>query len=101
MKQVEINNLCRRDRRELDRCWRNKKKRTVVSYGFFYLSFCPDPKEEKKRLDGIDFIPAPEYRNLGKYSALPGQLSLTAIDAERSLPFPTMEIKTGDTSSFR
>lgn len=61
MRRVETHGLPRRERRALERRWRKERKRAVPSPSamFRYLAAFHDKKEEKKRRDGVAFIPAP------------------------------------------
>ena len=70
LRRVELHGLSRRERREQERRWRKEKRRTVPSptAAFRYLESFHDEEEEKKRVLGRAFIPAPnEYlRGLAK-----------------------------------
>jgi hypothetical protein len=70
LRRVELHGLSRRERREQERRWRKEKRRTVPSTtaAFRYLGVFHDEEEEKKRVLGRAFIPAPnEYlRGLAK-----------------------------------
>jgi hypothetical protein len=70
LRRVELHGLSRRERREQERRWRKEKRRTVPSptAAFRYLGVFHDEEEEKKRVLGRAFIPAPnEYlRGLAK-----------------------------------
>lgn len=61
LRRVEMHGLPRRVRREQDRRWRKERKRTVPSPSvvFRYLSAFDNPAEERKRVAGRAFIPAP------------------------------------------
>jgi len=62
--RVRTHGLNRKERRERERRWRKEQKRSVPSPTavFRYLSLFHDPEQEKLRLDGKAFIPAPnEY----------------------------------------
>ena len=73
LRRVELHGLSRRERREQERRWRKEKRRTVPSptAAFRYLGVFHDEEEEKKRVGGRAFIPAPtEYlRGLAKVNA--------------------------------
>lgn len=73
LRRVERHGLNRRERREQERRWRKEKRRTVPSptAAFRYLGAFHDEEEEKKRVVGRAFIPAPnEYlRGLGQVNA--------------------------------
>ena len=73
LRRVELHGLNRRERREQERRWRKEKRRTVPSptAAFRYLGAFHDEEEEKKRVVGRAFIPAPnEYlRGLGQVNA--------------------------------
>lgn len=73
LRRVELHGLSRRERREQERRWRKEKRRTVPSStaAFRYLEAFHDEEEEKKRVLGRAFIPAPnEYlRGLGQVNA--------------------------------
>jgi hypothetical protein len=73
LRRVELHDLNRRERREQERRWRKEKRRTVPSptAAFRYLQAFHDEEEEKKRVLGRAFIPAPnEYlRGLGQVNA--------------------------------
>jgi hypothetical protein len=57
--RIECQGMKRRDRRELDRCWRKRHKCAVVSPSavFRYLSAFHDPEQEKERIKAKSFIP--------------------------------------------
>ena len=61
LRRVEMHGLPRRVRRAQERRWRKERKRTVPSPSvvFRYLSAFNNPAEEKKRIAGTAFIPAP------------------------------------------
>ncbi len=61
LRRVELDGMSRRERRKEERRWRKEKKRTVPSptSGFRYLEVFHDPEQEKYRLPGKAFIPAP------------------------------------------
>ena len=64
LRRVGQQGMKRRERREQDRRWRKEQKRSVPSASsvFRYLSAFHDVEEEKKRVEGKAFIPAPnEY----------------------------------------
>jgi len=73
LRRVELHGLSRRERREQERRWRKEKRRTVPSptAAFRYLESFHDEEEEKKRVLGRAFIPAPsEYlKGLAKVNA--------------------------------
>jgi hypothetical protein len=73
LRRVELHGLNRRERREQERRWRKEKRRTVPSptAAFRYLGAFHDEEEEKRRVVGRAFIPAPnEYlRGLGQVNA--------------------------------
>ena len=70
LRRVEQHGLRRKERRELDRCWRKERKRAVPSQPvvFRYLGAFDNPAEEAKRVAGCAFIPAPNehLRALGQ-----------------------------------
>jgi len=61
LRRVEMHGLPRRVRREQDRRWRKERKRTVPSPSvvFRYLSAFNNLSDERKRIAGRAFIPAP------------------------------------------
>ena len=61
LRRVEMHGLPRRVRREQVRRWRKERKRAVPSPSvvFRYLSAFDNPAEERKRVAGRAFIPAP------------------------------------------
>jgi hypothetical protein len=61
LRRVEQKGMKRRERRELDRRWRKDRVRVVPSQSpvFRYLSAFHDPEQEKRRIEGKAFIPAP------------------------------------------
>jgi len=61
LRRVEMHGLPRRVRREQGRRWRKERKRAVPSppVVFRYLSAFDNPAEERKRVVGRAFIPAP------------------------------------------
>jgi len=63
LQRVEQHGVRRKERRELERRWRKEKRRSVPSPTaiFRYLSVFHDPEEEKKRVKGKAFIPAPNH----------------------------------------
>lgn len=73
LRRVELHGLNRRERREQERRWRKEKRRTVPSptAAFRYMGAFHDEEEEKRRVAGRAFIPAPnEYlRGLGQVNA--------------------------------
>jgi len=73
LRRVELHGLNRRERREQERRWRKEKRRTVPSptAAFRYLGAFHDEEEEKRRVVGRAFIPAPnEYlKGLGQVNA--------------------------------
>ncbi|MDO8722258.1 MAG: IS1380 family transposase, partial [Syntrophales bacterium] len=73
LRHVEQRGMKRRERRELDRLWRKKRDRAVPSSSsvFRYLSAFHDPDQEKLRIEGKAFIPAPNehLRGLVKVNA--------------------------------
>lgn len=73
LRRVELHGVSRRQRREQERRWRKAKRRTVPSptAAFRYLEAFHDEEEEKRRVVGRAFIPAPnEYlRGLGQVNA--------------------------------
>lgn len=83
MRRVETHGLSRRERRALERRWRKERKRAVPSPSatFRYLAAFHDKEEEKKRREGVAFIPAPNAHLLGL-----GYVNddLTAFDQRRA-----------------
>jgi len=73
LRRVELHGLSRSERRAQERRWRKEKRRTLPSptAAFRYLETFHDEEEEKKRVVGRAFIPAPsEYlRGLAKVNA--------------------------------
>lgn len=73
LRRVELHDLSRRERRAQERRWRKEKRRAVPSptAAFRYLGAFHDEEEEKKRVLGRAFIPAPnEYlRGLDQVNA--------------------------------
>jgi hypothetical protein len=73
LRRVEMHGLRRRERREQERRWRKERKRAVPSPSavFRYLLTFDNPEEEKKRVVGRAFIPAPNQhlRALGWVNA--------------------------------
>lgn len=67
MRRVETHGLPRRERRALERRWRKERKRAVASPSatFRYLAAFHDAAEEKKRREGMAFIPAPNAHLTG------------------------------------
>jgi len=64
LRRVELHGLSRRERRAQERRWRKEKRRTMPSPTavFRYLEAFHDEEQEKKRVLGRAFIPAPnEY----------------------------------------
>ena len=61
LRRLEQRGMKRRERRESDRRWRKERSRTVPSASsiFRYLSSFHDAEQEKKRVEGKAFIPAP------------------------------------------
>lgn len=61
LRRLEQRGMKRRERRESDRRWRKERSRTVPSASsiFRYLSVFHDAEQEKKRIEGKAFIPAP------------------------------------------
>ncbi len=61
LRRVETHGLSRRERRELDGRWRREQTRSVPSPSavFRYLSAFHDAEQEKLRIEGKAFIPAP------------------------------------------
>ncbi len=61
LRRVEMHGLRRKERREQDRRWRKERKRAFPSPSvvFRYLSAFDNPSEERKRVAGRAFIPAP------------------------------------------
>ena len=61
LRRVEMHGLRRKERREQERRWRKERKRAVPSPSvvFRYLSAFDNPAEERKRIAGRAFIPAP------------------------------------------
>jgi len=61
LRRVELHDLSRKERREMERRWRKEKRRFVPSPTavFRYLEAFHDEEEEKKRRPGKAFIPAP------------------------------------------
>lgn len=61
LRRVELCDLGRKQRRKRERRWRKEKRRTVPSptAAFRYLEAFHDEEEEKKRVPGKAFIPAP------------------------------------------
>jgi len=61
LRRLEQRGMKRRERRESDRRWRKEPSRTVPSASsvFRYLSAFHDADQEKKRVEGKAFIPAP------------------------------------------
>jgi hypothetical protein len=83
LRHVETHGLARRERRELERRWRKERRRAVPSPSatFRYLAAFHDAGEEKKRRDGVAFIPAPNapLRGLGRVND-----DLVAFDQSRA-----------------
>jgi len=73
LRRLEQRGMKRRERRESDRRWRKERSRTVPSASsiFRYLSSFHDADEEKRRVEGKAFIPAPNehLRGLVKVNA--------------------------------
>ena len=73
LRRIEQKGLTRRERRELERRWRKEQSRVVPSPSsvFRYLAAFHDAKQEKLRIDGKAFIPAPNehLRGLVKVNA--------------------------------
>jgi hypothetical protein len=73
LRRVELHGLSRRERREKEKRWRKEKRRTVPSPTavFRYLEAFHDQEEEKKRVGGKAFIPAPNehLRAMAKVNA--------------------------------
>jgi len=61
LRRVEMHGLRRRERREMERRWRKERKRAVPSpsVAFRYLGAFDNSAEERKRVVGHAFIPAP------------------------------------------
>jgi len=61
LRRIEQKGMKRRERRELDRRWRKEQSRAVPSSSsvFRYLAAFHDADQEKLRIDGKAFIPAP------------------------------------------
>ena len=61
LRRVEMHGLRRKERREQNRRWRKERKRAFPSPSvvFRYLSAFDNPAEERKRVAGRAFIPAP------------------------------------------
>jgi hypothetical protein len=61
LRRLEQRGMKRRDRRASDRRWRKERSRTLPSSSsvFRYLSMFHDRDQEKKRVEGKAFIPAP------------------------------------------
>jgi len=59
LRRVELSGLKRKERREIERRWRNERRRTVPSPSsvFRYLEHFHDPEQEKQRVIGKAFIP--------------------------------------------
>ena len=75
LRRVEMHGLRRKERREQERRWRKERKRAVPSPSvvFRYLSAFDNPAEERKRVEGRAFIPAPN-RHLLALSTVNGDL---------------------------
>ncbi|MFZ4441602.1 MAG: IS1380 family transposase [Syntrophales bacterium] len=73
LRRIEQKGLKRRERRELARLWRKEQSRVVPSPSsvFRYLAAFHDAEQEKLRIDGKAFIPAPNehLRGLVKVNA--------------------------------
>lgn len=73
LRRVEHSGMKRRERRELERRWRKERNRIVPSCSsiFRYLSMFHNREEEKKRIEGKAYIPAPNehLRGLVKVNA--------------------------------
>ena len=67
LRRVELHDLSRKQRRKQERRWRKEKRRTVPSPTavFRYLEAFHDEEEEKKRVPGKAFIPAPNQHLKG------------------------------------
>lgn len=72
MRRVELHGFKRRERREIERRWRKERRRTFPSPTavFRYLSSFHDKEQEKLRVKGKAFIPAPNIhlKGLGEVS---------------------------------
>ena len=73
LRRIEQKGMKRRERRELDRRWRKEQSRAVPSPSsvFRYLAAFHDAEQEKLRVEGKAFIPAPNehLRGLVKVNA--------------------------------
>jgi len=67
LKRVELHDLSRKERRKRGRRWRKEKRRSLPSQSavFRYLEAFHDEEQEKKRVPGKAFIPAPNQHLVG------------------------------------
>lgn len=67
LRRIELHDLGRKERREMERRWRKEKRRFVPSptAAFRYLEVFHDEEEEKKRKLGKAFIPTPNQHLRG------------------------------------
>jgi len=86
MRRVETQGMSRQQRRALQRRWRKERKRAVPSpsAAFRYLAAFHDKAEEKKRRDGVAFIPAPNAHLLGLYRVNDGIVAFDQKNAPRT-----------------
>jgi len=67
LRRIELHDLGRKERREMERRWRKEKRRSVPSptAAFRYLEAFHDEEQEKKREPGKAFVPAPNQHLRG------------------------------------
>jgi len=96
LRRVELCDLGRKERRKRERRWRKEKRRTVPSptAAFRYLEAFHDEEEEKRRVPGKAFIPAPNQhltglgevnRDLMRFTQRQDQQEVATLDMDATL----------------